>query len=867
MAWQDMVVPVDPGPAQPAVNLGGGVTSPATAAPETPAVPTVTVRPAKPTLAPDVLTKKAVDLGYAPGGAAGITQNILRESGGDPTQIGDSGTSAGLFQHHNERRAALEEFAKAQGKPADDPDVQFQFADQEMKRDYPKLRAKLMDPATTPAEAEQLFRTIFERPKAGSGPGGAASIDAPNFKWSDYALKQYQDRPDTDVVWMKPSDYLDLTPDLGDTPRTSKQYRELQASLAKGEPIEEIPSLEVSTGPSGAKVTDQDGRHRALAAQEAGIDLIPVAVKYPAAGKPSGLEAVGMGPTGKPKITELEGMTGKLLPFDFKPYAAKAAEPTGGRSALTGFGEGLRDPIEAGAQLLSHVVPASVERGVDAVNNWIAEKTGLLAPLPESGDTVAGLVKQELGVGDLGGTAMDKEVRAREHRIQAERGPDAGIDWSRMAGNVVATAPLAALAAPAAGAGTLATLAASAVGGAVGGATQPVTEGDFWSEKGKQVALGATVGTVAGAAGRTLASVVAPKLRQSVAKLLGEGVQLTPGQIAGGAAKRAEDSLASIPLLGSAIRAAQKKSLETFNRAAINRALEPIGQKLPATTPMGHDAVAEASKMLGAAYDQVIPKMVGQLDAPLQADLLNIARLGTNLPLEQEAELNSIIQHEILSRFSPGGGISGKTAQEIGSDLRPIINKLQQSDKTNVRRLAGAVKELRASLVRMMERTNPELTAKKKLIDQGYANYKVIEHAAQYQGASGGVFTPSQLSAAVRDADATLDNRAFAQGAARMQDLSEAAKDVLPRTVPDSGTPERAMLMGLVGGAVPVEPHVAAGLAASAVPYLPPVSRLTNALVRRLAQSPGPVRGTLAEILRHSGAALAPAAGSTAAGP
>ena len=35
--------------------------------------------------------------------AAGIADNVARESGFDPTQIGDGGTSAGLYQMHNER--------------------------------------------------------------------------------------------------------------------------------------------------------------------------------------------------------------------------------------------------------------------------------------------------------------------------------------------------------------------------------------------------------------------------------------------------------------------------------------------------------------------------------------------------------------------------------------------------------------------------------------------------------------------------------------------------------------------------------------------------------------------------------------------
>ena len=67
-----------------------------------------------------------------------------------------------------------------------------------------------------------------------------------------------------------------------------------------------MPRLEIAHGPDGAKVVDQDGRHRALAAQDAGVDEIPVAVRHL---------------NGKKKADEIEGMSGNRMAFDFTAHA------------------------------------------------------------------------------------------------------------------------------------------------------------------------------------------------------------------------------------------------------------------------------------------------------------------------------------------------------------------------------------------------------------------------------------------------------------------------------------------------------------------------------------------------------------------
>jgi len=110
--------------------------------------------------------------GYRPEEAAGIVGNLVHESGMNPASIGDSGTSVGLAQFHNERAAALRQFAASRGKPVTDFQTQLEFVDQELRTTEAPTRA-LLSRATTPEQAAAAFIN-YERPQ-GYDPNNLAA--------------------------------------------------------------------------------------------------------------------------------------------------------------------------------------------------------------------------------------------------------------------------------------------------------------------------------------------------------------------------------------------------------------------------------------------------------------------------------------------------------------------------------------------------------------------------------------------------------------------------------------------------------------------------------------------------------------------
>jgi hypothetical protein len=78
-----------------------------------------------------------------------------------------------------------------------------------------------------------------------------------------------------------------------------------------------------------------------------------------------------------------------------------------------------------------------------------------------------------------------------------------------------------------------------------------------------------------------------------------------------------------------------------------------------------------------------------------------------------------------------------------------------------------------------------------------------------------------------------------------MQDLSDDAKTVMTRKISDSGTPERAAMSGAIGGALYLEPSLAAGPLAASLLY----TRAGNAAFRRLASFSPQTRAALRQAI------------------
>lgn len=525
-------------------------------------------------------------------------------------------------------------------------------------------------------------------------------------------------------------------------------------------------------------------------------------------------------------------------------------------SRMEKIGRGMTDPIVGVAQLLYNALPQSVRDAGDSLNNWMADKTGLVPKIPER--NLSSLVTgQQSGLNALIAN-NEKEYQARR-----QAGGESGIDGYRMLGNFISPANMAVairamqVAAPVkalTGSALAGNVAGGALGGAAQGAITPAYENDYWAEKKAQTGIGAGVGGAIPVLGRLI-----PKNTAAAQELKSAGVDVPVGSAMGGIAKSVEDRLSSVPIIGDAINANRKTAIDQFNIATLNKALDPINEKLSKGILPGHEAIAEAGQKVSNAYNNLLPKLKIQADGQFAAEMNQLKQMAQNLPDAEMNQFNRIIANEVEGKFTQAGLMSGETMKQVESKLGQLAKGYGRSEGYEKQQLADALRQAQANLRGMVARNNPDLAPELQKVNTAFAMLQRPERAAAYVGAEGGVFTPSQLMSAVKASDSSLRHKAFARGDAMMQDWAGAAKSTLPNKIPDSGTASRLMLGGgALGGLGYISPEAAMATALASSAYLP--------IGRQVASGALNLGGKASNLVASNPAYLAPIAAPVAYG-
>lgn len=524
-------------------------------------------------------------------------------------------------------------------------------------------------------------------------------------------------------------------------------------------------------------------------------------------------------------------MSGPWEEYQSKPaltpweeYAQASEERTPKRSVkpiskTERFTQGLIDPISGGAQLLTNILPKGVADAGNRFNNWLAEKTGLVSALPEGG--------------------VDQQVREQESEYQARRAAsgEKGVDWMRMFGNIASPANLALASRVPAAASTLGRVATGAGVGAVSAGMAPVTNGDFWQGKTNQLAVGGVTGGAVPIVTSGVSRLISPRasINPQVAALRAEGARPTVGQTLGGAANTAEEKLMSVPVVGDAIANARRAAAQDLNTAAFNRALDPVGLRLP-NGLSGREAVQYVDDALSQGYNRLLPQMSVRADNVFNTELSSLRQMVSTGAMDPRSTraFERILTNDVLSKFRGQQALTGETLKRIESDLGQQISRLGASTDADQRLVGNALQEVQAQLRQLAERSNPQLAPQLRALNTAWANFKRVQRAAGGVGAEDGMFSPAQLQSAVRALDRSKDKARFAEGNALMQDLSDAGKSVLGNKVPDSGTAGRMLPWGLASFLDPTL-TVPIALGTGAATYSRPAQ---NALTYMLTQRP-----------------------------
>lgn len=496
---------------------------------------------------------------------------------------------------------------------------------------------------------------------------------------------------------------------------------------------------------------------------------------------------------------------------------------------------------EDGRSLNDFVADLNAQRPTSQVHGFIE---GLTRPVANI-DRGVGAVLNKVGID----TGYKERYENYKGRTQAQPGVASGFPQSgtigKIAGSIAGTLPASVYLGPLAG-------------GATAGAL--LSESDTAGGVALDTAIGGALGYGADKLLKGVSKAVRPAtISNDAAALQAEGVPLTVGQAIGGAAKRIEDKAASVPVFGDAIVKAQGRATEGFNRAAFNRALAPIGQKLPMNKQVGREAVDYVAETLGKEYDNVLSQMTGTADSQFVQDMTGIiAKAQSSLPEPQYKQFQRIVETQISGK-AKGNAFSSDVLKGVESELSRLAKGYAGDASFDNRMLGETIDEVQTVFRDMVARSNPQQAMALAKVNEGYANFVRLRQAAASVGAEDGVFTAPQLQNAVKGLDKSVGKGQFARGKALMQDLSEAGKNVLPSKVPNSGTADRLLLAA--GPAAFLDPSIAMAAISGPALYSPMGQKLALGALTGAPQARNAI-GNAALQLRRPASALAPVFGN-----
>jgi len=385
-------------------------------------------------------------------------------------------------------------------------------------------------------------------------------------------------------------------------------------------------------------------------------------------------------------------------------------------------------------------------------------------------------------------------------------------------------------------------------GGAEGGLT----------ERGQAGAMAALLSAgTGGVIQGTLNRLSRPTADTAQRRLSRQGQELTMGQMFGGGLQRVEDAFTSLPFAGDMVRNRQRDTLASFDNVATNIPLARLGQQLNDTS--GRAGVRAADDIISAEYRAALAPVQVDANDPTMVAALAQARIPDRLTANVSADLNATLDN-IFSQAS--GVIDGEAWKRVDSDLAAAIRAADAGSATQpaMTAMRDRLQQARAAWRDNLGRVDPATLARVDDIDRSFAEYSLVRRASAdaASAARGGDASPATLNRAVAQSGS---DRRFARGENLLQDLTDDAMQVLPRTVPDSGTPLRSLVTGAgIGGggaALGVDPMaIALGAALTggvSLGYTRPAQQLANWLYRA-SDTGGTTRDVagLAEALRRA---------------
>jgi hypothetical protein len=355
------------------------------------------------------------------------------------------------------------------------------------------------------------------------------------------------------------------------------------------------------------------------------------------------------------------------------------------------------------------------------------------------------------------------------------------------------------------------------------------------AEEGQRVSgalMGGGVGSVLGP--------LAPRVSESAAKLIPQGVKTTVGQTFeggfGSLARGVEDVMARIPVMGVSPQAMQQRALRSFNVAAVNKALEPLGVKPLSTSMQPRKAVSQAYEILGKQYDDVLDTVSLPATPSFMSGLSNVVDGSDVITREAKDILKGKVK-EVINRYSVNGSLDKQAFKKAQMDLRGLADEYKGSQKSVAEQDMGKViDKVSDEFFEQLAKINPDAAPAIKKIDSAYSRFKPLQYLTAMSNEKSGTYTANQLLREIKAGGRRQSGLQQLVDVDRpLQDLAMTAQDVLPQRIVGSDTAMKELALGAtgLGAGSQVTPDIATILATAVAAPMAVYNPVTQRLMGR----------------------------------
>lgn len=343
-------------------------------------------------------------------------------------------------------------------------------------------------------------------------------------------------------------------------------------------------------------------------------------------------------------------------------------------------------------------------------------------------------------------------------------------------------------------------------------------------------AKGAVIGTTLAGTTQKIADKILPTVTKEAKRLKQLGVNVTPGQrvkgsnVIGDVVGQMEEGLTTYPGVAGPIQKARLDSMKDFNKGVVNKVLEPLKIKVPASINSGDELAMFIKDTMDTKYDEVLGATKLKSNKSLNNDIDNILNNST----ANEVDLSSItrtVNKKVLPFLKEGDNLDGQDLKRLESTLNGEIVKFKGAVGTQI--------NAKETLEEVLDRVRTEINLQNpgtelSKVNKVYSNVKPIYKAISRGNARvDQTFSPAQYRQSLMQSDITANKLRTITGNRPTSELLNLAEKVIGPTLGDSGTAARLLMQDVASAPISTVskkfafPGLLSDLAYSQIPMTP----------------------------------------------